>query len=102
MTRSVTHLTGAERPTAGQLRGMNVFERSDDHVKGGAKAESHAKREDSACLNYSLSFGALDKRSTPERSDEARSEVGARLRGRSERSRRVRRPYLNFRLFGTI
>jgi hypothetical protein len=64
VTRSVTHLTGAERPTAVQFRGMSVFERSDDHVKAGAKAESHAEREDSACLNQSLSFGPARRNDT--------------------------------------
>jgi len=54
---------------------VDVFERSDDHVKAGAKAESHAEREDSVSLNQSLSFSALGERRAPERSDEAQSET---------------------------
>jgi len=34
VTRSVTHLMGAERPTAVQSCGVGVFERSDDHMGG--------------------------------------------------------------------
>ena len=51
-----------------------MFERSDDHMEG-EKAESHAEREDSACLNEYPSFGALDERNPSERSDAAWSEA---------------------------
>jgi len=53
---------------------VDVFERSDDHVEGPQRS-LHAQREDSAFLKQSLSFGALDERSAPERSDEVRSEA---------------------------
>jgi hypothetical protein len=47
----VTHLMGAERPTAVQYGGMGVFERSNDHAVGSERS-LRAGREDSACLNW--------------------------------------------------
>ncbi len=65
---------GAARPTAVQSGGVDVFERSDDHVEGPQRS-LHAQREDSAFLNQYSSFGALDKRSAPRAERRSASEA---------------------------
>lgn len=59
---------GAERPTSVQFCEVGVFERSNDHAVGSERS-LHAEREDSACLNQSLSFG-------PARRNDTRGRIG--------------------------
>ena len=67
---------GAARPTVVQSGGVGVFERSDDHAEVSVRS-LHAQRGGSASLisHFPLGPRALGERSTPERSDEVRSEA---------------------------